>query len=169
MTKLVHFLKSQPSIPDKQLPFMYSEFGLDHRLTYLKLDLDFSFATWTAPYHCWLNPAKRIISIINLGSQFVRIIRKKMTPESKASTASCNNMAHLIKVGESKPDLVHPFLVFSAASESYMKELWLIDQYLLFNEKHQKKDIPNFPQLVQFPRHCCQVWHYFFTIKKCGF
>ena len=107
-------------------------------------------------------------------------------------------MAQLSKVGESKPDLVQavqdsiepvkilltdmimhrlklkdkPFSVFSAASESNMKELWLeleqIDQSLLFNEKHRKKDLPNFPQLVQFLSHCCQVWHYSFTIKKCG-
>ena len=59
-----------------------------------------------------------------------------------------------------------PFSVLSAASESDMKELWLeleeIDQSLLFNEKHRKKDIPNFPQLVQFLSHCCQVRHYSF-------
>ena len=65
-----------------------------------------------------------------------------------------------------------PFSVFSAVSESDMKELWLeleqIDQSLLFNEKHRKKDLPNFPQLVQFLSHCCQVRHYSFTIKKCG-
>ena len=65
-----------------------------------------------------------------------------------------------------------PFSVLSAASESDMKELWLeleeIDQSLLFNEKHRKKDIPNFPQLVQFLSHCCQVRHYSFTIKKYG-
>ena len=65
-----------------------------------------------------------------------------------------------------------PFSVLSAASESDMKELWLeleeIDQSLLFNEKHRKKDIPNFPQLVQFLSHCCQVRHYSFTIKKCS-
>ena len=64
-----------------------------------------------------------------------------------------------------------PFSVFSAASESDMKELWLeleqIDQSLLFNEKHRKKDLPNFPQLVQFLSHCYQVRHYSFTIKKC--
>ena len=65
-----------------------------------------------------------------------------------------------------------PFSVFSAASESDMKELWLeleqIDQSLLFNEKHRKKDLPNFPQLVSYLSHCCQVRHYSFTIKKCG-
>ena len=64
-----------------------------------------------------------------------------------------------------------PFSVLSS-SESDMKELWLeleqIDQSLLFNEKHRKKDLPNFPQLVQFLSHCCQVQHYSFTIKKCG-
>ena len=208
MTELVHLLKSQPSIPDKPLLFIYSDGGPDHRLTYLsvqlslisvflKLDLDFLCGARTAPYHSWRNPAERIMSIINLGLQCVRIMRKEMTPETEASIASCNNMAQLSKVGESKPDLVQavqdsiepvkilltdimhrfklkdkPFSVFSAASESNMKELWLeleqIDQSLLFNEKHWKKDLPNFPQLVQFLSHCCQVRHYSFTIKKCG-
>ena len=116
--------------------------------------------------------------IINLGLQCVGIMRKEMTPETEASIASCNNMAQLRKVGESKPDLVQavqdsiepvkilltdimhrlklkdkPFSVFSAASESDMKELWLeleqIDQSLLFNGKHWKKDLLNFPQVVQ--------------------
>ena len=64
------------------------------------------------------------------------------------------------------------FSVFTAGSESNMKDSWLvleqIDQFLQFNEKHWKKDLPNFPRLVQFLSHCCQVWHYSFTIKKCG-
>ena len=50
--------------------------------------------------------AERIMSIINLGLQCVGIMRKEMTPETEASIASCNNMAQLRKVGESKPDLV---------------------------------------------------------------
>lgn len=116
----------------------------------------------------------REYSIINLGLQYVRIVRKEMTPETEASTASCNNMAQLRKVGESKPDLVQavqdsiepvkilltdimhrlklkdkPFSVFSAASESDMKELCLeleqIDQSLPYNGKHRKKDLSNFP------------------------
>ena len=208
MTELVHLLNSQPSIPNKPLLFIYSDGGPDHRLTYLsvqlslisvflKLDLDFLCAARTAPYHSWRNPAERIMSIINLGLQCVGIMRKEMTPETEASIASCNNMAHLRKIGESKPDFIQavqdsiepvkvlltdimhrlklkdkPFSVFTAASESDMKELWLeleqIDQTLLFNEKHRKKDLPNFPQLVQFLSHCCQVRHYSFTIKKCG-
>ena len=117
MTELVHLLKSQPNIPDKPLLFIYSDGGPNHRLTYLsvqlslilvflKLDLDFLCAARTAPYHSWRNSAERIMSIINLGLQCVGIMRKKMTPETEASIACCNNMAQLRKVGESKPDLV---------------------------------------------------------------
>ena len=101
-----------------------------------------------------------------------------MTPETEASIASCNNTAQLREIGKSKPDLIQavqdsiepvkilladimhrlklkdkPFSVFTAASESNMKELWLeleqIDQCLQFNEKHQKKDLLNSPRLVQ--------------------
>ena len=62
--------------------------------------------------------------------------------------------------------------MFTAASESDMKELWSeveqIEQSLQFSEKHRKKDAPNFPHLVQFLSHCCQVRYYSFSIKKCG-
>ena len=182
MTELVNLLKSQASIPDKPLLFIYSDGGPDHRLTYLsvqlslisvflKLDLDFLCAARTAPYHSWRNPAERIMSIMNLGLQCVGMMRKEMTPEFKASIASYNNMAQLRKVGESNLDLVQavqdstepvkilltdimhrlklkdkPFSVFSAASESDMKELWLelehIDQSLLFREKQWKERSP---------------------------
>ena len=39
MIELVHLLKSQPSIPDKPLLFIYSDGGPDHRLTYLSVQL----------------------------------------------------------------------------------------------------------------------------------
>lgn len=39
MTELVHLLKSQLSIPDKPLLFIYSDGGPDHRLTYLSVQL----------------------------------------------------------------------------------------------------------------------------------
>ena len=39
MTKFVTILKSQPSNPDKQLLFIYSDGGPDHRLTYLSVQL----------------------------------------------------------------------------------------------------------------------------------
>ena len=71
-----------------------------------RLDLDFLCAARTALYHSWRNPAERIMSIINLGLQCVGIMRKEMTPETEASIPSCNNMAQLRKVGESKLDLV---------------------------------------------------------------
>ena len=128
---------------------MYLSVQLSLISVFLKLDLDLLCAARTAPYHSWRNPAERIMSIINLGLQCVGIMRKEKTPETEASVASCNNMDQLKKVGESKPDLMQgvqdsiepvkilltdimhkfklkdkPFSVFTAASESDMKELW---------------------------------------------
>lgn len=90
MTELVTILKSQPSIPEKPALFIYTDGGLNHRLTYLsvqlslisvflKVDLDFLCAAGTAPYHSWRKPAERM-STINLELQCVGIMRKENDP-----------------------------------------------------------------------------------------
>ena len=82
----------------KEVLFLYSNRGPDHQLTYvsvqlaldclfLKLDLDFLRGGPTAPYHSWRNPVERVIAILNLGLQCVR-----MQDEYEKEVAKCNNL-----------------------------------------------------------------------------
>ena len=156
MTKLVHFLKSEPCIPDKSLMFIYSDGGPNHQLTYLsvqlhvslislflKLDLDFLGAVRTGPYHSRQNQAKRIMSIINLGLQFIRIIRKEMTSEIEVCIATCNNMAQLRNVGETKLDLMQ---AVQDSIEPVMIHLLLTDIMHSLKRKGKSFSVSQLPQ-----------------------
>ena len=91
--------------------FLYSDGGPDHRLTYLSvqlslislfltLNLYYLCACRTAPYHSWRNPVERHMSIVNLGLQSVRMMRKEVGSENEAVIMKCNNMKQLRKVAE---------------------------------------------------------------------
>ena len=137
------------------------------------------------------------MSIVNLGLQCVGMMRSEMSPENEASILHCNNTSQLREVGKKKTEIIQAvqdslepvkilltdimhrlklnskrFSMFTAATDLHMKtrrlELEQIDKSLEFDGKHRKKDLKNFPSLVQFLSHCCQVRHNSFTIKKCG-
>ena len=72
----------------------------------MNIHLDNLCAAKTAPYHSWLNPVERIMSIVNPGLQCVGIMRKEVTPETEAFISNYNNMVQLKEVSKSKPDLI---------------------------------------------------------------
>ena len=47
------------------------------------LECDLLCACKTAPYNFWKNPAKRVMSIVNLGLQCVVLMRDKMADEEE--------------------------------------------------------------------------------------
>jgi hypothetical protein len=74
---------------------LFTDGSSDHRCTYgsiqvalislfLSGDYDMLIAVCTAPHHSWVNPAERIMSILNLGLQNVAIMRNTMSDESEA-------------------------------------------------------------------------------------
>ena len=105
----------------KQILFIYSDGGPDHRLTYmsvklsliclfLKLDLDYLCAGRTAPYHSWKNPVERIMSLLNLGLQCVGLAREKMGDGFEHEVAKCNSVSELRKALESHQEVVQESL-----------------------------------------------------------
>ena len=78
--------------------FMYTESGLDHRLTYLsvqlslislfvKLDLDFLCVCRATPFHSWRSPVERIMSILKSVFQSIGLMQKQVK-EGLESTIS---------------------------------------------------------------------------------
>jgi len=52
-----------------------SQWKLSLIALYLKSDLDYLIAARTPPYHSWINPVERVISLLNMGLQCVSIMR----------------------------------------------------------------------------------------------
>uniref|UniRef100_A0A1X7UQ72 Uncharacterized protein n=1 Tax=Amphimedon queenslandica TaxID=400682 RepID=A0A1X7UQ72_AMPQE len=76
--------------------FFYSHGGPDHRLTYMSVqfspialfcnfNLDILVACRSVPSHSWANPVERMMSIINLGLQYIGLMRVKMGKEIEKS------------------------------------------------------------------------------------
>jgi len=90
----------------KSILCIYSDSGLDHRLTYvsvqlslvalyLNLDLDFLTACRTAPNHSMKNPVERLMVIINLDFQSVGVMRSKLSDEFEQKIQNCNSLKEL--------------------------------------------------------------------------
>lgn len=85
--------------------FLYIDGGSDHYLIYLSvqlsliplfLNLDVDLvACWTAPCNSWANPVERIMSIINLGLQYVGVMQRKGAESFEKSVAACSNLKDL--------------------------------------------------------------------------
>lgn len=74
-TEIAKMLENKEDVPNCLI--LFSDGGPDHRITYhavklsliilfRRLDLDFLAAGRTAPGHTWLNPAERIMFVLNL-------------------------------------------------------------------------------------------------------
>ena len=104
---------SSRNLQSQHILFLYSDGGPDHILTYLSVqvaltlflnfDLDFFSVARTAPFHSWRNPVERIMSLLNLGLQFIGLMRKKMDDGYESAVANCNSIAQLRKVAEKNP------------------------------------------------------------------
>lgn len=177
--------------PDHRLTYVSVQLSLI--ALFLNLNLDVLIACRTAPNHSWTNPVKRIMSILNIVLQCVGLMRKKMCNEFEADTATCNNLKQLREalgnklssvLDSLKPvfDLLHSiftrltlkgetFKLYNAASEADIEEFWsvllLIDGSLTI-EDTSKKVVNTKKTLCEYIKHCCQVRHYSFQIKKCG-
>ena len=190
--------------------FVFSDGGPDHRVTYmsvkllmiclhvfLQLDLDYLCVARTAPHHSFHNPAERIMSILNLGLQFVGLARASMSEEMEEKITFCNSVSEIRCVAkdnnplrDSLLDSVAPvktllstitqrlqlkekkFTVDTAAQLEAISNPWanlhLIDPEFDLQHTDKVSQKSLSPLLKDFISHCCRQQHYFFEIKKCG-
>ena len=140
--------------------FMYTDLGPDLQLTYAsvkltliavfrKLDLDYLCASRTAPHHSFRNPAKRVMSVLNLGMQSVGLARRQLEQEEETEIQRCTTMSQVRELALKKPsikksllDAVSPvkvtladiaqrlelkgrkFSIGTAATEAEISDLW---------------------------------------------
>ncbi|XP_071953699.1 uncharacterized protein [Antedon mediterranea] len=114
-TEIMSMLKEGEK-PLKEVLFLYSDGGPDHRVNYLSVqlslisaflegDFDAVIAARTPPGHSWKNPCERIMSILNLALQAVGVMRQKLSPEMEALLAKCNSVADIRSAATTHPAL----------------------------------------------------------------
>ncbi|GES85196.1 hypothetical protein GLOIN_2v1791831 [Rhizophagus clarus] len=81
--------------PDHQCNYRFVQIALI--APFLQRDFDMLIAVCTAPNHSWINPAKCIISILNLGLQGIVLKRNQMSPKSKALFKTTNTLDDIRK------------------------------------------------------------------------
>lgn len=100
----------------KPVMILYSDGGPDHRLTYhsvklslivmfKRLGVDTLIAIRTAPGHSWLNPAERIMSIINLALQNCALTRDECQSDLEHMLKSANRMSEIRAKANKNPAL----------------------------------------------------------------
>ena len=91
---------------DKQILLMYLDGGADHNVNFnstkislfslfLQLDLNMLVALRCCPTQNWVNPAERVISLLNLALQNCALERTKMADTFEAKMKNIKNIYHL--------------------------------------------------------------------------
>lgn len=176
------------------IPLLYTDGRPDHRVNFLSVqlslialflarDLDCLIAVRTPPFNSWKNPAKCIMSELNLALQAVGLMRTKMLGELEKTIEGCKNMKAIRAAAVAHPEVQEalkdslepvkllvcslfqrlklkdkPFSVFTSATSSEM------DTLASFLAQIQPtscamSDLAKLPDLKQFLDHCCQIRH----------
>jgi len=163
-----------------------------------ELNLDMIILARCSPGHSYINPAERVMSILNLGLQNVSLQRKPCDAEFETQLKRCGSMADLRKLEKKKPDLKQkevwldsvepvqsfirnrflrlslkdkPFLAMDPVSEL---EIDIFKRHLrelfagLDLGKLNKANISKNDSYNTWIANHCRERHYIFQIKKCN-
>jgi hypothetical protein len=75
-----------------------------------RLGVDTLIALRTAPGHSWLNPAERIMSILNIALQNCALTREESTSDIEQSLKSANSMSEIRKKAIKTPAIKQAWL-----------------------------------------------------------
>ncbi|GES92876.1 uncharacterized protein LOC109590753 [Rhizophagus clarus] len=171
---------------DHPFLMLYTDGGFDHKNTFLRmqltliamfmiLNLDYLVAVHTPPGHSWKNPVERIMLILNLGMQCVRLMRQKMSDEMENLINGCNSMEDIREKVKINNQLEKELLASLKPTKKLLSNIFerqsLKDELFEVFEPATKLEMKNFwksPKLQAFMKHCCRKCQYFFEIKKCG-
>ena len=114
---------------DKPIAIIYTDGGTDHRNTlesvkiaaiciFKELNLDKLHLVRCAPGQSYLNPAERVMSILNLGLQNCALQRDKMDDEAESKVKRLNSMRELRK----HPELKEKWKESIASTRTILKE-----------------------------------------------
>ncbi|XP_060561163.1 uncharacterized protein LOC132720934 [Ruditapes philippinarum] len=199
---LARLVKNDPSCPKVFLRF--TDGGTDHRNTlehvkcasiclFKELDLDMFVACRCAPGQSFINPAERVMSILNIGLQNCTLSREKSEDAVEDVLKKCNSMDDLRKKGTDISDqwaqsiepvrqkVMSRFLRLALKGEPIQvmdpvgdEEIDLLSKHLNYmfpnmnTEKLVKSETNKVKEYIVWLENHCRQRQYSFQIKKCG-
>jgi hypothetical protein len=130
-TEIARMIQDKGEVPECLV--LYSDGGPDHRVTYgsvklslivlfKKLNLDMLIAGRTAPGHSWLNPAERIMSILNIAVQNVALSREQCNSEIEQILKSANSMSDIRKRAQNNQEVKRAWMEAIKPMEEILKD-----------------------------------------------
>lgn len=101
---------------DAKILMKFTDGGTDQRNTlesvvcasiciFYELDLDMMILARCAPGHSWINPAERIMSVLNIALQNCALERGKGDEETEMKLKKCGSMASIRALAEKNPEI----------------------------------------------------------------
>lgn len=146
----------------------YSDGGVDHRNTlesvkcaticlFKEYDLDMVILARCAPGNSWINPAERVMSILNLGLQNCALEREASTDkEMKAKLKSCGSMKEIREKGMKSEELKQAWTESIEPVQSTVRNRFL--RLKLKNTPFQAYDPIREEEIDVFKRHLRELF-----------
>lgn len=143
---------------------IYSDGGPDHRLTYhsvklalivlfKELNLDTLIAVRTAPGHSWLNPAERVMSVLNLAIQNCAFSRAESGSNFEQVIKSANSMSEIRTKATKYPGLKDAWVdsvnSVKEVLENRTRRLNLKEKPFTVEEAAKAEDVEAFEHQIQ--------------------
>lgn len=157
LCKIMKELEVMPPIMMK-----FTDGGTDQRNTlesvkcaaiclFKELNLDMLILARCAPGQSWINPAERIMSILNVGLQNVSLERQACEDHIEACLNSCNSMAAIRELGMSKAEVKPMWLEAIEPVQSVIRSRFL--KLKLKDEPFQALDPVSVDVIEHLKRH----------------
>ncbi|CAB4442447.1 unnamed protein product [Rhizophagus irregularis] len=155
---------------------LYTDGGPDHRNTFgsvqialiclfLQGNFDFLASVRTAPYHSWMNPAERVMSILNLALQGVSLQRDPMDDILEDILKRKNTLEEIRNAAQENMKLRLKLRNSVKAVQDLLSER---TKRTLQQEETSINSLNKHSELQDFTKSHCQIRIYSFQIKKCG-
>ncbi|GBB99535.1 hypothetical protein RclHR1_03550015 [Rhizophagus clarus] len=190
-----------------EILLLYTDGGPDHRNTFgsvqialiclfLRGNFDFLASIRTASYHSWMNPAERVMSILNLALQGVSLQRDPMNDILEDIFKGKNTLEEIRSVAQENKKLglelrksikivqellskqtkrlkinENNFQIYTPASLINIDETFEAIHHIdstLQQEETFMNSLNKHQELQNFMKSHCQIRTYSFQIKKCG-
>ena len=149
-------------------------------------------AVRTPPYNSWKDQAERIMSILNIAIQGVRLAREKMSDQTEQQLLDCSSMKQIRAQANRAPGIREEVLDSVAQVKVLLGSLSMPKNPLLKKKSNRygvkfcvlmihlreatqprkqsrtKKAIKDKEKLQKFLESHCRETHYAFSVKKCG-
>ena len=121
---------------DAKILMKFTDGGTDQRNTleavkcasiciFYELNLDMVILARCAPGHSWMNPAERVMSILNIGLQNCALQRMESDEGTERELKKCGSMAQIRSLGEKKPEIKEKWMEIMEPIQSTIRNRFM--------------------------------------------